>query len=106
MRYRKLGKCSDKVSAIGLGGMAMTPIYGPVDPVEATAAVNAALDEGMNFIDTSDAYGGGKMKNSLEILSRGAVRTFFWLQNLEIWEAGRMGVPSGSRRLVIFHLSD
>lgn len=57
MRYRKLGKCDDKVSAIGLGGMAMTPIYGPVDPVEATAAVNAALDDGMNFIDTSDAYG-------------------------------------------------
>jgi len=71
MRYRKLGKCSDKVSAIGLGGMAMTPIYGPVDPVEATAAVNAALDEGMNFIDTSDAYGGGKNEEFLgDIIKR------------------------------------
>ena len=71
MRYRKLGKCSDKVSAIGLGGMAMTPIYGPVDPVEANSAVNAALDEGMNFIDTSDAYGGGKNEEFLgDIIKR------------------------------------
>lgn len=65
MKYRTLGCCTDDVSAVGLGGMAMTPIYGPVDPDEATAAVNAALDAGMNFIDTSDAYGGGKNEEFL-----------------------------------------
>jgi len=59
MKYRNLGGCADNVSAIGLGGMAMTPIYGPVDLDEAAATVNAALDAGVNFIDTSDAYGGG-----------------------------------------------
>ena len=29
MKYRRLGNCTDDVSAIGLGGMAMTSIYGP-----------------------------------------------------------------------------
>ena len=33
----------------------MTLIHGPVDPAEATAGEDAALDEGMKFIDTSDA---------------------------------------------------
>jgi len=65
MKYRKLGACTDEVSAIGLGGMAMTPIYGPVDMNEAAATVNAALDAGLNFIDTSDAYGGGKNEEFL-----------------------------------------
>ena len=31
MKYRRLGNCTDDVSAIGLGGMAMTGIYGPAD---------------------------------------------------------------------------
>ena len=53
--YRKLGRCSDQVSAFGLGSMAMNTIYGPVDPAEATAAVNAAFDDGMKFTVTSNA---------------------------------------------------
>ncbi len=65
MKTRKLGGCTDDISAIGLGGMAMTPIYGPVDLDEAAATVNAALDAGLNFIDTSDAYGGGKNEEFL-----------------------------------------
>ena len=65
MKYRKLGGCTDDLSAIGLGGMAMTSIYGPADEGEAIATVHAALDAGMNFIDTSDAYGGGKNEEML-----------------------------------------
>ncbi len=49
-----------EISAVGLGGMAMTAIYGAADEGEAVATVHAALDAGVNFIDTSDAYGGGK----------------------------------------------
>ena len=48
------------MSAFGLGGMAMNSIYGPVDPAEATAAVNAAFDDGMKFTVTSNADGLGK----------------------------------------------
>ena len=54
MKYRRLGNCTDDVSAIGLGGIAMTSIYGPADEGEAIVTVHA----GQNFIDTSDAYAG------------------------------------------------
>jgi aryl-alcohol dehydrogenase-like predicted oxidoreductase len=52
---RKLGALD--VSAIGLGCMSMTPIYGVPDPEEAIATLHRAADIGMDFIDTSDAYG-------------------------------------------------
>jgi aryl-alcohol dehydrogenase-like predicted oxidoreductase len=40
--------------------MSMTPIYGDPDPDEAVATLHRAVDLGMTFIDTSDAYGHGK----------------------------------------------
>jgi aryl-alcohol dehydrogenase-like predicted oxidoreductase len=46
-----------EVSAVGLGCMSMTPIYGPPDPEEAIATVHRAPDLGIDLIDTSDAYG-------------------------------------------------
>jgi aryl-alcohol dehydrogenase-like predicted oxidoreductase len=52
---RKLGTLD--VSAIGLGCMSMTPIYGVPDPDEAIATLHRAPDIGIDFIDTSDAYG-------------------------------------------------
>jgi aryl-alcohol dehydrogenase-like predicted oxidoreductase len=67
MQYRRLGSCPLEISAIGLGAMAMTNIYGAADEDEVVATIHAALDDGLNFIDTSDAYGGGKNE---EMLSR------------------------------------
>ncbi|MFN3143971.1 MAG: aldo/keto reductase [Paracoccaceae bacterium] len=58
MKRRSLGALS--VSAIGLGCMGMTPIYGAVDEDEAVATLHRALDLGVDFIDTSDAYAFGK----------------------------------------------
>src|SRR6266478_5657249 len=52
---RKLGALD--VSAIGLGCMSLTPIYGVPDPEEAIATLHRAPDLGIDFIDTSDAYG-------------------------------------------------
>ena len=60
MKTRRLGNSDVQVSAIGLGCMTMTGIYGPADDTESIATIQAALDQGVNFIDTSDAYGGGK----------------------------------------------
>jgi aryl-alcohol dehydrogenase-like predicted oxidoreductase len=57
MERRKLGKL--EVSAIGLGCMSMTPIYGSPDPAEAIATIHRAAELGIDFIDTSDAYGAG-----------------------------------------------
>lgn len=68
MKYRRLGNCTDDISAVGLGGMAMTSIYGPADENEAVATVHAALDAGQNFIDTSDAYAGGKNEEMFSII--------------------------------------
>jgi aryl-alcohol dehydrogenase-like predicted oxidoreductase len=55
MERRKLGAL--EVSAIGLGCMSMTPIYGLPDPDEAVATLHRAPELGIDLIDTSDAYG-------------------------------------------------
>ncbi|MCX2931015.1 aldo/keto reductase [Mycobacterium sp. CVI_P3] len=47
------------VSAIGFGGMALTPVYGAVDDAESLATLHHCLDVGMTFIDTANVYGGG-----------------------------------------------
>ena len=58
MERRKLGDLD--VSAMGLGCMSMTPIYGTPDEGEAIATIHRALDHGIDLIDTSDAYAAGK----------------------------------------------
>lgn len=61
MEQRKLGQSETlSVSAIGLGCMGMTPIYGPPDAEECESTLKKAIDLGVTFVDTSDAYGGGK----------------------------------------------
>ncbi|HEY8702651.1 MAG TPA: aldo/keto reductase [Arthrobacter sp.] len=47
------------VSPLGFGGMALTPVYGDVEPDEALKTLNHAVDAGVTFIDTADIYGGG-----------------------------------------------
>jgi aryl-alcohol dehydrogenase-like predicted oxidoreductase len=65
MQKRKLGKSGLEVSTLGLGCMAMTNLYGPVDEAEAIATVREALDAGANFLDTADAYAEGKNEELL-----------------------------------------
>ncbi|HEX2698147.1 MAG TPA: aldo/keto reductase [Anaerolineales bacterium] len=57
MEYRELGRTGWKVSDISLGTWAMGSLWGPVNENESMAALNKALDLGVNFFDTSDAYG-------------------------------------------------
>jgi aryl-alcohol dehydrogenase-like predicted oxidoreductase len=57
MKMRRLGEL--QVSAIGLGCMSMTPIYGEPSEPEAIATIHRAVDLGVTLIDTSDAYGFG-----------------------------------------------
>ena len=57
MQTRKLR--SLEVSAIGLGCMGLTPIYGRPDPDLAFQTVQRAADVGVTLLDTSDAYGKG-----------------------------------------------
>ncbi len=58
MQKRQIGPLD--VSAIGLGCMGMTPIYGEPDEAECIATVHRAIELGVTFIDTADAYGDGK----------------------------------------------
>ena len=57
MEYRELGRTGWKISAISLGTWAMGSLWGEVDSGESLAALNRALDLGVNFIDTADVYG-------------------------------------------------
>lgn len=48
-----------EVGPLGFGGMALTPVYGEVDPAEALKTLHHAVDAGVTFIDTANIYGGG-----------------------------------------------
>jgi aryl-alcohol dehydrogenase-like predicted oxidoreductase len=59
MQDRLLGNNGPQVSALGLGAMGMSDLYGPSDENESIATVHAALDAGVTLIDTGDFYGMG-----------------------------------------------
>ena len=59
MRRRQLGSTGLEVSAIGLGCMGMSWAYGPADEGESVATIQAALDAGIDLLDTCDFYGTG-----------------------------------------------
>jgi aryl-alcohol dehydrogenase-like predicted oxidoreductase len=56
---RALGFHGPTVSALGLGAMGMSDLYGAADRTESIATIHAALDAGVNLIDTGDFYGSG-----------------------------------------------
>ena len=57
MERRTLGSPGLRVSAIGLGCMGMSQLYGPADEQEAVATIHRALDLGVILLDTADMYG-------------------------------------------------
>ena len=67
---RTLGAGGSAVSALGLGLMGMSDLYGPADTAESVATIRAALDAGVTLLDTGDFYGMGHN----ELLLREALR--------------------------------
>jgi aryl-alcohol dehydrogenase-like predicted oxidoreductase len=66
MHYRTLGRTGLRVSEVGFGAMTIGgEIFGATDDQESLRALHRALDLGMNFIDTADAYGRGHSEELL-----------------------------------------
>src|SRR3954451_8425932 len=70
MDTRTLGAAGPQVSALGLGCMGMSGMYGAADEAESIATIHAALDAGIDLLDTGDFYGMGHN----ELLIREALR--------------------------------
>jgi aryl-alcohol dehydrogenase-like predicted oxidoreductase len=68
---RRLGGSALDVSAIGLGCMSMSGVYGPGDDAQSIGVIHRALDLGVNFLDSSDAYGFGHNETLLGQALRG-----------------------------------
>lgn len=59
MKQRRLGKNGPQVSALGFGLMSLSSTYGKSDDEESLRTIHRALDLGINFLDTAEAYGVG-----------------------------------------------
>ena len=83
MQYRRLGKSSLVVSALGLGCMGMSQSYGTPDDQESLATIHHAIDCGITMLDTADMYGGGSNE---ELLSQ-----VLWKRRNEVVLATKFG---------------
>jgi aryl-alcohol dehydrogenase-like predicted oxidoreductase len=59
LEQRQLGRSALRVSAIGLGCMGLSGVYGPADDGESVTLIQKAIDLGVNHLDSSDMYGWG-----------------------------------------------
>lgn len=78
MQLREFGRTGRKVSEIGFGAWAIGAAWGEVNDDEARAALHAALDNGVTFIDTADVYGDGHSEQLIAqvLKERGGERPF------------------------------
>jgi aryl-alcohol dehydrogenase-like predicted oxidoreductase len=74
MQQRQLGRTGPTVSALGLGCMGMSGMYGPADRAESIATIHAALDAGITLLDTGDFYGAGHNEMLIGEALRGVPR--------------------------------
>ena len=92
MQIRTLGSTGPAVSAIGLGLMGMSDLYGPADEAESIATIHAALDAGVTLLDTGDFYGMGHN----ELLLRDALRSRNREQVVISVKFGVLRAPTGA----------
>ena len=111
MNTRPLGSTGLRVSAIGLGCMGMSDLYGAADRSESIATVHAALDAGITLLDTGDFYGMGSSELLLNEALRGRARDRFMVSvkfgALRSPEGGWSGVdgrPAAVRNFLAYTL--
>ncbi|MGJ4729401.1 aldo/keto reductase [Luteimonas sp. SDU101] len=78
MQSRPFGRTGRNVGEIGFGAWAIGAAWGKVDDAESVAALHAALDAGLDFIDTADVYGDGHSERLIArvLKERGGERPF------------------------------
>ena len=74
MEQRKLGRSPLQVSALGLGLMSMSGIYGNADDDQSISVIHHALDHGVNFLDSADMYGWGHNEDAARQGAEGPAR--------------------------------
>jgi aryl-alcohol dehydrogenase-like predicted oxidoreductase len=77
MEYRTLGRTGYSVSSISFGAWAIGGTWGPVEDADSLAALNRALDLGVNFFDTADVYGDGRSERLLARLRKERPESFY-----------------------------
>jgi aryl-alcohol dehydrogenase-like predicted oxidoreductase len=79
VKRRRLGESGPEVSEVGLGAMGMSGMYGPAERAESIATIHAALDAGIDLIDTGDFYGMGHNELLIAEALRGRPRDDYLL---------------------------
>lgn len=79
MEYRQLGRTDMRVSAVSFGAWAIGGFWGAVNDDESVRALNAAVDAGVNFIDTADVYGDGHSERLIARLKKQRPRDTIWV---------------------------
>ena len=95
MEQRTLGKSGINVSAIGLGLMSMSGVYGKPDDAESIAVIHHALELGVTLLDSSDMYGWGQGEELLGRALKGRRD-----RAIVMTKFGQVKNPSGGGNLV------
>jgi len=90
MKRRQLGAGGPQVSAIGLGCMSFGGIFGPTDEAASQRCLDAAIDQGIDFLDIANIYGMG--------LSESVVGRFLKRRRADVKIATKAGIVSGPTR--------
>lgn len=79
MELRQLGRTDMRVSSISFGAWAIGGSWGAVDDSQSMRALHAAIDAGVNFIDTADVYGNGHSERLVARLKKERPRDTIWV---------------------------
>jgi aryl-alcohol dehydrogenase-like predicted oxidoreductase len=106
MEHRLLGRTGPTVSALGLGCMGMSGMYGPADRKESLATLQAAVDAGVTLLDTGDFYGMGHNElligEAIKSISRDRLRLSVKFGALRDPTGGWLGVDTRPKALKNF----